>query len=54
MRIAIRTPKIRMILSLVPLGPGSVSEFTMREILRRQGLDPLRDVTLLAIGEVTP
>jgi ABC-type nitrate/sulfonate/bicarbonate transport system substrate-binding protein len=29
---------------------GGNSEFTMREILRRNGLDPLRDVTFLAIG----
>lgn len=30
--------------------PGSVTDFTMREVLRQRGLDPLKDATFLGVG----
>jgi ABC-type nitrate/sulfonate/bicarbonate transport system substrate-binding protein len=48
-------PEIRSITDLkgkaVGTGsPGSISDFAMREIFKRHGLDPLRDTTFLGIG----
>jgi len=33
-------------------GPGSITEVTVREILKRHGMDPLRDVALIGVGLV--
>jgi ABC-type nitrate/sulfonate/bicarbonate transport system substrate-binding protein len=48
-------PEIRSIADLKKktigvVGLGGASDFTMREILKRHGLDPVRDATFLVIG----